>query len=84
MVERRNDADFYSSDDISACLRRVTPVQLHETVVIDEDIEITPYYAGHVLGRAVSVLTCLTERTLHCGMGRFGISPPYVRIGFVT
>lgn len=50
MVDRRGEASFYTSADITACMARVTPLQLHQTIVIDGDIEVTPFYAGHVLG----------------------------------
>ncbi len=56
MVDRRGDSEFYSSEDIATCMRRVTSLQLHETVIVDGDIEITPYYAGHVLGVSVALL----------------------------
>ncbi len=42
---------LYSEDDVDACLRRVTVVGLGETVrVAGGDLELTTYYAGHVLG----------------------------------
>jgi integrator complex subunit 11 len=50
MVDRKGDTEFYTAEEIQACMRRVTPVQLHETIVIGDGIEVTPYYAGHVLG----------------------------------
>jgi integrator complex subunit 11 len=51
MVERRGDPDFYTEEDIKSCVKRVTPLQLCETVVVDGDVEVTAFYAGHVLGR---------------------------------
>ncbi len=41
---------MYTSEQIEQCMRKVRVIQLHQTLVLSECIEITPYYAGHVLG----------------------------------
>ncbi|KAI7687139.1 hypothetical protein SSS_08962 [Sarcoptes scabiei] len=38
---------------IKDCMRKVTPVNLHETIMVNEELEIKAYYAGHVLGAAM-------------------------------
>ena len=38
---------------IKDCMRKVIAVNLHETVIVNEDLEIKAYYAGHVLGAAM-------------------------------
>lgn len=40
---------IYSSDQIKSCVERVTVIGLNETQV-HNDIEVTAYYAGHLLG----------------------------------
>ena len=70
MVDKRGETTFYTSEDIVDCMKKVTPVQLHQTVVIDGDIEITAFYAGHVLGvptwskHAVGVCVSITLSVL--------------------
>lgn len=38
---------------IKECMRKVIPVNLHETVKVNDDLEIKAYYAGHVIGAAM-------------------------------
>lgn len=38
---------------IKDCMRKVIPVNLHETVKVNDELEIKAYYAGHVLGAAM-------------------------------
>jgi integrator complex subunit 11 len=52
-VERRGETNFFSADDVKACMKKVTAVNLHQTVVLDNELEIRAYYAGHVLGAAL-------------------------------
>ncbi|KAI0239920.1 hypothetical protein L0F63_002030 [Massospora cicadina] len=49
-VEKRGIKDFYSADDIKNCVKKVTTVNLKQTLVVEPGFEITSYYAGHVLG----------------------------------
>ncbi|KAJ3020515.1 UNVERIFIED_CONTAM: Integrator complex subunit 11 [Siphonaria sp. JEL0065] len=51
--ERKGDTNFFTSQEIRACLSKVIPVTLHETVHVDSELSIKPYYAGHVLGAAM-------------------------------
>ena len=52
-VERKGETDFFTSQDIKNCMRKVIPVGLLETIQVDDELEIKPYYAGHVLGAAM-------------------------------
>lgn len=38
---------------IKDCIKKVTAVTLHQSVMVDNDLEIKAYYAGHVLGAAM-------------------------------
>lgn len=38
---------------IKDCMKKVIAVTLHQSVMVDNDIEIKAYYAGHVLGAAM-------------------------------
>ncbi|CAI5498825.1 unnamed protein product [Closterium sp. Naga37s-1] len=54
-VERRGEGEegLFSSADITAAVGRAIPVDIHQTIQVNEHITITPYYAGHVLGAAM-------------------------------
>ncbi|KAF2356596.1 Beta-Casp domain [Trinorchestia longiramus] len=52
-VERKGETNFFTSSMIKDCMKKVTTVALHETVKVDEELEIKAYYAGHVLGAAM-------------------------------
>lgn len=51
--EEAAESEFFTSAQIQACMKRVTAVNLHQTVMVDKDLEIKAYYAGHVLGAAM-------------------------------
>ncbi len=38
---------------IKDCMKKVTTINLHQTIKIDSMLEIKAYYAGHVLGAAM-------------------------------
>lgn len=51
-VERQGEKGFFTSDMLKNCLKKITAVNLHETIQIGSTAEFTLkcYYAGHVLG----------------------------------
>ncbi|KAJ9049124.1 hypothetical protein DSO57_1027909 [Entomophthora muscae] len=49
-VEKKGLRDTYSSEDIKNCMKKVTTLNLKQTLVVEKGFEITSYYAGHVLG----------------------------------
>ncbi|KAF6150790.1 hypothetical protein GIB67_020873 [Kingdonia uniflora] len=53
MVERRSEQEKFSSDHIIECMKKVTAVDLKQTVQVDKDLQIRAYYAGHVIGAAM-------------------------------
>lgn len=53
MVDKKGEVNFFTAADVRNCMRKVTGVDLHEVIKVDEDIEIKAYYAGHVLGAAL-------------------------------
>lgn len=52
-VEKKGETSFFTSQMVKDCMKKVTGVNLHQTVMVDGDIEIKAYYAGHVLGAAL-------------------------------
>nr|XP_016480199.1 PREDICTED: cleavage and polyadenylation specificity factor subunit 3-II-like isoform X2 [Nicotiana tabacum] len=53
MVDRRGEEEQFSSEHITECMKKVTAVDLKQTVLVDGDLLIRAYYAGHVLGAAM-------------------------------
>ncbi|CAN1305957.1 Cleavage and polyadenylation specificity factor subunit 3-II [Linum perenne] len=53
MVDRRGGEEQFTADHISECMKKVTPVDLKQTIQVDKDLQIRAYYAGHVLGAAM-------------------------------
>jgi len=52
-VERKGDSNFFTSQNIKDCMKKVIAVNLHQCVQVDDNLEIKAYYAGHVLGAAM-------------------------------
>jgi integrator complex subunit 11 len=67
VVERKGETNFFTADDVKNCMSKVIPVMLHETVFVDDDLEIKPYYAGHVLGAAMFHIKVGTESVVYTG-----------------
>ncbi|KAF5939302.1 hypothetical protein HYC85_023561 [Camellia sinensis] len=53
MVDRRGEEEQFTSENIVQCMKKVTAVDLKQTVQVDKDLQIRAYYAGHVLGAAM-------------------------------
>eukprot|EP01130_Rhizamoeba_saxonica_P008372 TRINITY_DN3380_c0_g1_i2.p1 TRINITY_DN3380_c0_g1~~TRINITY_DN3380_c0_g1_i2.p1 ORF type:complete len:580 (-),score=103.89 TRINITY_DN3380_c0_g1_i2:116-1855(-) len=52
-VERKGETNFFTSQMIKDCMKKVIPINLHQTIWVDDELEIKAYYAGHVLGAAM-------------------------------
>lgn len=52
-VERKGESNFFTSQMIKDCMKKVIAVTLHQSVMVDPELEIKAYYAGHVLGAAM-------------------------------
>eukprot|EP00299_Pterocystis_sp_00344_P004634 c158_g1_i1.p1 GENE.c158_g1_i1~~c158_g1_i1.p1 ORF type:complete len:365 (+),score=37.55 c158_g1_i1:485-1579(+) len=66
MVERMGDTQFFTSEHINQCMKKVIAVSLHETIV-DQGMEIKAYYAGHVLGAAMFSVRVGKESVVYTG-----------------
>ena len=67
MVERRNVSNFFTSEDIEACMAKVIPVSLHQTIDVDDELSLKAYYAGHVLGAAMFLASVGGSSVLYTG-----------------
>eukprot|EP01128_Nolandella_sp_AFSM9_P012180 TRINITY_DN9028_c0_g1_i1.p1 TRINITY_DN9028_c0_g1~~TRINITY_DN9028_c0_g1_i1.p1 ORF type:complete len:689 (-),score=124.45 TRINITY_DN9028_c0_g1_i1:74-2140(-) len=52
-TERKGEKNFFTAAMIKNCLKKITVVNLEESVWVDDEIEIKPFYAGHVIGAAM-------------------------------
>ncbi|XP_053572186.1 LOW QUALITY PROTEIN: integrator complex subunit 11-like [Bombina bombina] len=52
---------------IKDCMKKVVAVNLHQTVQVDDKLEIKAYYAGHVLGAAMFHIKVGSESVVYTG-----------------
>ncbi|XP_047944690.1 cleavage and polyadenylation specificity factor subunit 3-II isoform X2 [Salvia hispanica] len=52
-LERGGEKAQFTSEHIAECMKKVTAVDLKQTIHVDKDLQIRAYYAGHVLGAAM-------------------------------
>ena len=52
-VDRKGETNFFTSQMIKDCMKKVITISLHQTIQVDNELEIKAYYAGHVLGAAM-------------------------------
>ena len=52
-VERKGESNFFTSQNIKDCMKKVIAVTLHQSVMVDPELEIKAYYAGHVVGASM-------------------------------
>ena len=66
-VERKGETNFFTSQMIKDCMKKVKAVNLHQVIKIDDELEIKAYYAGHVLGAAMFQVRVGTESLVYTG-----------------
>eukprot|EP00124_Ichthyophonus_hoferi_P004144 Ihof_evm1s421 gene=Ihof_evmTU1s421 len=66
-TNRHGEKDFFTSEMIKNCMKKVVTVALHQTIKIDDDLEIKAYYAGHVLGAAMFYVKAGMESIVYTG-----------------
>ncbi|KAI9309595.1 beta-lactamase-like protein [Cunninghamella echinulata] len=66
-VDRKGETNFFTSDMIKQCMKKVIPIQLHQTIHVDDQLEIKAYYAGHVLGAAMIYAKVGHESVVYTG-----------------
>ncbi|XP_077075170.1 integrator complex subunit 11 [Siphateles boraxobius] len=66
-VDKKGETNFFTSQMIKDCMKKVVPINLHQTVQVDEELEIKAYYAGHVLGAAMVQIKVGSESVVYTG-----------------
>ncbi|KAL7749081.1 hypothetical protein RI367_005486 [Sorochytrium milnesiophthora] len=67
MMADQMGAYNYSSEDIRNCMAKVTTINVHETIKLDDDFEIKAYYAGHVLGAVMFHIRVGNQSVVYTG-----------------
>ena len=68
-VERKGETNFFTSQMIKDCMKKVVAVNLHQVMKIDDELEIKAYYAGKIefLGHANSMQVILVSNSMAVG-----------------
>ncbi|XP_041130541.1 integrator complex subunit 11 isoform X1 [Polyodon spathula] len=66
-VDKKGETNFFTSQMIKDCMKKVVAVNLHQTVQVDDELEIKAYYAGHVLGAAMFQIRVGLESVVYTG-----------------
>ncbi|KAF7696221.1 integrator complex subunit 11 [Silurus meridionalis] len=66
-VDKKGETNFFTSQMIKDCMKKVVPLHLHQTVQVDDELEIKAYYAGHVLGAAMVLIKVGAESVVYTG-----------------
>ncbi|XP_075762761.1 integrator complex subunit 11 [Pelodiscus sinensis] len=66
-VDKKGETNFFTSQMIKDCMKKVVAVHLHQTVQVDDELEIKAYYAGHVLGAAMFQIRVGSESVVYTG-----------------
>lgn len=67
MVDRKGDMQFFTSEDIRNCMRKVTAVDLHQTTWVNPRLSIKALHAGHVVGAAMFLVQVGEDSILYTG-----------------
>eukprot|EP01132_Coremiostelium_polycephalum_P008042 gene8042-9890_t len=66
-VERKGETNFFTPQMIKDCMKKVVPINLHQTIQVDDELSIKAYYAGHVLGAAMFYAKVGDESVVYTG-----------------
>ncbi|XP_061424044.1 integrator complex subunit 11 [Lethenteron reissneri] len=66
-VDKKGETNFFTSQMIKDCMKKVVAVNLHQSVQVDDELEIKAYYAGHVLGAAMFEMRVGPESVVYTG-----------------
>ncbi|KAF1765140.1 hypothetical protein GCK72_005092 [Caenorhabditis remanei] len=63
----KGESNFFTSDDIKNCMKKVIGCALHEIIQVDDQLSIRAFYAGHVLGAAMFEIRLGDHSVLYTG-----------------
>eukprot|EP01118_Nematostelium_gracile_P013732 TRINITY_DN521_c0_g1_i2.p1 TRINITY_DN521_c0_g1~~TRINITY_DN521_c0_g1_i2.p1 ORF type:complete len:521 (+),score=108.64 TRINITY_DN521_c0_g1_i2:319-1881(+) len=66
-VERKGETNFFTSQMIKNCMKKVVAVNINQTIQVDNELEIKAYYGGHVLGAAMFHVKVGQESVVYTG-----------------
>ncbi|KAL3997799.1 Integrator complex subunit 11 [Acanthocheilonema viteae] len=66
-TEFKGDKNFFTSQMIKNCMKKVIAINIHEKIDVDNELSIRAFYAGHVLGAAMFQIVVGSESVLYTG-----------------
>lgn len=66
-VERKGETNFFTSQNIKDSIKKVITINLHQTIQVQDDLEIKCYYAGHVLGAGMFYVRSGQQSVVYTG-----------------
>uniref|UniRef100_A0A0K0E023 Integrator complex subunit 11 n=1 Tax=Strongyloides stercoralis TaxID=6248 RepID=A0A0K0E023_STRER len=66
-TQQKGEKNFFTSEMIKSCMKKVHLIELHEIVHVDEDLTIQAFYAGHVIGAVMFLIKVGDESVLYTG-----------------
>jgi len=66
-VDKKGDSNFFTAQMIKDSMKKVTIINLHESIKVCDDLEIKAYYAGHVLGACLFKITIGSNSIVYTG-----------------
>ncbi|OAF68211.1 hypothetical protein A3Q56_04046, partial [Intoshia linei] len=67
VVDRTGDKNFFTSEHIKSCMKKVIGIGMHQTIFVKDDLSIKGYYAGHVLGALMLLIKVGNQSVLYTG-----------------
>ncbi|KAI9221814.1 beta-lactamase-like protein [Blastocladiella britannica] len=62
-----SNSDWFTQNDIASCLARATTIEVGQTLDLAPDLQVTAYYAGHVLGAVMFLVRSGPQSLLYTG-----------------
>eukprot|EP00117_Sycon_ciliatum_P005641 scpid38565/ scgid3584/ Integrator complex subunit 11; Cleavage and polyadenylation-specific factor 3-like protein len=66
-VDKKGETNFFTSQMIKDCMKKVVAVNLHQIVEVDSTLSLKAYYAGHVLGAAMFEIRVGQQSVVYTG-----------------
>ncbi|XP_055848227.1 integrator complex subunit 11 isoform X5 [Episyrphus balteatus] len=66
-LTQQGKRDYLTTQLIKNCMKKVTAVDLHQSIMVDNELEIKAYYAGHVLGAAMFWIKVGSQTVVYTG-----------------
>ncbi|XP_055908956.1 integrator complex subunit 11 isoform X3 [Eupeodes corollae] len=66
-LQNKGNTNYCSTQAVKNCIKKITAVDLHQSIMVDNELEIKAYYAGHVLGAAMFWIKVGSQSVVYTG-----------------